>query len=416
MVVDLPYGKKSLRCDVPDRNFAGVLEPHDDSGVADPVGEVRRALAEPIESPRLRDLVDADGRVVILASDITRPAPSRILIPPLLDELKAAGVPDGNIVVMFGIGIHRKQTLAERRMLIGDAVFERIECVDFEIEDCVEVGVTSRGAHVKISRRVHDADYVIATGNLEFHYFAGYSGGAKALAPGVCGRSTIEDNHRLFVHPDARSGKLSGNPLREELEEIAAMKGVDFMLNVVLNRRNQVIRAFAGDVTGAHRAGAELIDRIYRVDIDDRADVVITTPGGFPKDMNLYQAHKAMENALQALKPGGTLLTAARCQEGFGQPVFARAFSDGTSIPELADELGRVFVQGRHIASQMARIKLDHEIFLVSDMPPDLRRRLFFPTFDTMDEALSASLSAAGPDARVLVLPHGISTLPSVRG
>jgi len=414
MIVELPYGKTTLRVEIPDRCYAGTLEPKDDTEAPDPEGEVRRALARPIGSPPLRELVSPRQRVVILASDISRPAPSTLMLPPILDELSEAGVPDAHITVIFGLGIHRRQTSEERRGLVGSGVFDRVECIDHDIEACVEVGVTSRGNHAEVNRRVAEADFVIATGNLEYHYFAGYSGGAKALAPGVCGRATIEANHRLFVEQGARCGRIEGNPLREELEEIAAMTGVDFMLNLVLNRRKRVIRAVAGDVTLAHRAGVESIDRIYRVAIDRRADIVIVTPGGFPKDMTLYQAHKAMQNALQALKPGGILLTAAHCREGIGDEKLAGAFTDGTSLVDLAGELGRVFIQGRHIASQMARILLDHEIYLVTDMASDPRSRLFFPTFDSIEAALAAALEKKGRDAGVLVLPYGISTLPAV--
>jgi len=415
MIIELPYGRTVLKAEVPERNYVGTLVPRGDVGANDPEAEVRRALAEPIGSPPLRDLVAPGRRVVILASDISRPAPSGILIPPLLDELNAAGVPDRNIAVVFGLGIHRRQTDSERRRLVGERVFDRIECVDYDIDDCLEVGVTVRGNRAEVFRRVLEADFVVATGNVEYHYFAGYSGGAKALAPGVCSRSTIEANHRLFVDPDARAGRIAGNPLREELEEIAAMAGIGFILNVVLNRRNRVIRAVAGDVTRAHRVGAEEIDRIYGIEIDRRADIVIASPGGFPKDMNLYQAHKAMENALPALKPGGILLTVAQCPEGYGNPVFEQAFMEGRSIPELAGELEGVFVQGRHIASQIARIKLNHEIYLVSNMKPERRRRLFFPTFDNLESALAAAFASRGPDSEVLVLPYGISTLPVVR-
>ena len=415
MIINLNYGKKTVSIDVPDRNFLGMIKPEDKGGIDDPAAEVRRALAEPIGSQRIKALVSPDDRVVILVSDITRPVPSKVLLPPILAEIKTAGIDDNQVKIVFGLGVHRKQTEKEKKGLVGKKIYERIECIDHDIEDCEQVGVTSRGTKAAVFRKVLEADFVIATGNLEFHYFAGYSGGVKALAPGVCSRATIENNHSLFLHPDAKAGMLTGNPLREELEEIVAMVGVDFMVNAVLNPQKEIIKVVAGDVTAAHRAGAEYIDGIYRLPIDEPADIVITSPGGFPKDINLYQAHKAMQNALPAAKKGGIILTVACCKEGIGEENLSRALSEDHSLAEFVDELKHKFIQGRHIASQMAKIQLEHEIYLVSDLPPEVTNNLFFRCFDSPQEAISEALKTKGKDAKVLVMPFGSSCLPHLK-
>jgi len=415
MKVDLNYGKKIVSLDIPDSNFLGMMKPEDIDRVDDPAAEVRLALVEPIGSQRLKELLSPNDRAVILVSDISRPVPSKILLPPILAEIKIAGLDDNQVKIVFGLGVHRKQTEEEKKDLVGKKIYERIECIDHDIEDCEQVGVTSWGTKAEVFRKVLEADFVIATGSLEFHYFAGYSGGVKALAPGVCSQATIESNHSLFLHPDAKAGMLTGNPLREELEEIAAMVGVDFMVNAVLNPQKEIIKVVAGDVTAAHRAGAEYIDRMYRLPIDEPADIVITSPGGFPKDINLYQAHKAIQNALPAVKKGGIVLTVGCCKEGIGEESFARALTEDLSLNERVDELKSKFIQGRHIASQMAKIQLEHRIYLVSDLPQEVTNNLFFRCFDSPQKALSEALKIKGKDARILVLPFGISCLPYLK-
>jgi nickel-dependent lactate racemase len=415
MKIDLNYGKKIVSIDIPDSNFLGMIKSEDKAGTDDPAAEVRRALAEPIKSKRLKELVSPDDRIVILVSDITRPAPSKVLLPPILEEIKTADIDDNQVQIVFGLGVHRKQTEEEKKDLVGKKIYERIKSIEHDLEDCEQVGVTSRGTKAEVFRKVLEADFVIATGNLEFHYFAGYSGGAKALAPGVCSRATIESNHSLFLHPGAKAGMLKGNPLREELEEIAAMVGVDFMVNAVLNPQKEIIKVVAGDVTAAHRAGVEYIDRIFRLQINEPADIVITSPGGFPKDINLYQAHKAMQNALPAVKKGGIILIVACCKEGIGEENLSRALTDNLSLDELVDELKHKFIQGRHIASQMAKIQLEYRIYLVSDLPQEVTTDLFFKCFDSPQKAFSEALKVQGKDAKVLVIPFGISCLPYLK-
>lgn len=410
--IELNYGQSKISTYIPTKNFLGTILPADVPGVVSPIDTVRHALSSPIGSPRLRELAAGKSRIMILVSDITRPSPSRLLLPPILEELAFAGIQNQQISILFGLGVHRRQTETEQRDLVGDQIFEKIVCIDHDRDDCVEIGTTSRGAKVAVFRRLLAADLIIATGNLEYHYFAGYSGGAKALAPGFCSRDTIEANHCRFLDPGAVGGRITGNPLREELEEMAALVGIDFLVNAVLNQHKEITHVVAGDVTQAHRAGVGYIDRIYRKKISRRADIIITSPGGYPKDMNLYQSHKAMQNAKLALKPGGILLITAKCQEGLGEENFARAFEEGLSLEAMVDELRQRFIQGRHIALQMAKLQTDYELFMVTDLPEEIRQKLFFRSFISLDAALETALKSQGENAQVLVMPYGISTLP----
>jgi len=205
---------------------------------------------------------------------------------------------------------------------------------------------------------------------------------------------------------------VRGNPIRKELEEIAQKAGVDFMVNVILNPEKKVIKAVAGDVTEAHRQGASFLNSISRTYVQEKADIVIVSPGGFPRDIDLYQTHKAMEHALPALKEEGILITVGQCRDGLGVEPFARVFDEGKNPRELVDELKTKFVQGRHVASRIAHIHLSTEIFLVSDLPQGIKEKMFFKNFSKVDEALSLALDKKGKDARVLIMPYGISTLP----
>lgn len=254
--LEFKIGTRGQRVAVPEEALLGVLEPNEIAAPVTGEAAVRQALASPIGTPRLRDLVRPGEKIAIVTSDITRPMPTWVVMPPLLEELYSAGVRPEDITLVFALGSHRPHTEAEQRHLAGEQAFAQITCVDSDVTDCVHVGVTARGTPVDIDRRVAEADRRICLGNIEYHYFAGYSGGAKAIMPGVSTRAAIQSNHSRMVEADARAGKLAGNPVREDLEEAATMVGVDFILNVVLDAHKEIIRAVAGDVTAAHRAAA----------------------------------------------------------------------------------------------------------------------------------------------------------------
>jgi len=416
MKVSLNYGHDSMVLDIPDKNYMGTLSPKDIKEIEDPINEVRRALANPIGSKKLKKLVSPKDKIVILVSDISRPCPSYILLPPILEELKETGVNKDQITIVFGLGVHRKHTEEEKKRLVGEEVYNQIKCIDHDIDNCVKIGITKRGNEVSIFKEVLKADFIIATGNLEFHYFAGYSGGAKAVAPGVCGRKTIANNHKYFLDFGAKAGKIEGNPIREEIEEIGEMVGINFMVNAVLNSHKKVVRVVAGDVTKAHREGAEYINNMFGVKIDHLADIVIASPGGYPKDIDLYQTHKAMENAKLAVKEGGIIIVAGECRDGLGEGKFAEALNGKLSPQELIEELKNNFILGRHKASRIANINLNTEIYLVSNLTDEIKKNLFIKSFDSLEEAFSQAIKVQGEKAKVLVIPYGGSTLPVFKG
>jgi len=412
MKVSLNYGTGTQSLDIDDENYLGTLNPKEIKEVKDPIQEVRNALSNPIGSKKLEELAKYHKKIVILVSDISRPSPSSILLPSILEELRQAGVNNNQIKIIFGLGIHRKHTEEEQKKLVGEEIYQQIKCIDHDIENCIKIGTTIRGNEVFILKDVTEADFLIATGNLEYHYFAGYSGGAKAVAPGVCGRSTVSDNHKHFLQPGAKAGIIEGNPVREEMEEIEEMVGGDFIVNAVLNSHKKIVKVVAGEATKAHREGAKYIDNMFAVQVNELADIVIASPGGFPKDIDLYQTHKAMENASLALKKGGIMIVVGECKDGLGEGKFADALMEGLSPQELIEELKNNFVLGRHKASRVAKIHLDSEVYLVSKLDDKIKSNLFIKNYDSLEKAFADAIKVKGKDAKVLVMPFGVSTLP----
>ena len=412
MKVSLNYGHTSIALDIPDKNYMGTLSPKEISEVANPDIEVRRALANPIGSKKLKELASSQDKVIILASDVSRPSPSSILLPPILKELNEAGLSNGQITIVFGLGVHRKQTEEEKKRLVGEEVYNQVKCIDHDIDNCVKIGITKRGNEVSVFKEVLKSDFIIATGNLEFHYFAGYTGGAKAVAPGICSRKTIADNHKHFLDFGAKAGKIEDNPIREEIEEIGEMVGINFMVNAVLNSHKKLVKVVAGEVTNAHREGTKYINDMFRVEVEELADIVITSPGGYPKDIDLYQTHKAMENASLAVKKDGIIIVAGECRDGLGEGKFGQALNGKLSPQELIEELKNNFILGRHKASRIANINLNSEIYLVSNLADEIKKKLFFKNYNSLEEAFLNALKIQGEKAKVLVMPYGGSTLP----
>lgn len=287
MDLSFKIGHRQEAVSIPDGNLLGVLYANDFSADLTGAAAVRRALDNPIGQKPISQLFHPGETVAIVTSDITRPMPTAQVMPLLLEALYRAGIRKEDITLVFALGSHRKQTEQEQRTLAGSQAWAEIACVDSDPNDCICLGYTSAGTPVDITRRVAQADRRICLGNIKYHYFAGYSGGAKAIMPGVSTRAAIQANHRMMVLPDARAGALDDNPLRRDIEEAGAICGIDFILNVVLNERKEIIYAVAGDPVLAHRQGCAFLDTIYRKEISQPADIVLVGQGGYPKDLNL---------------------------------------------------------------------------------------------------------------------------------
>ena len=412
MEFEIGFGTCAQKLAVPDENLICVLLPNPVRHELTGTQEVARALQNPIGTPQLKEIVKPGESIAIVTSDSTRPLPSYEILPLLLDELVGSGVSQEDITVVFGLGSHRKHTPEEQKKLVGEAVYKRIKCVDGDDSDCVRFGVTSRGTPVDIVRTVAEADRRICLGNIEYHYFAGYSGGAKAIMPGVSTRAAIQNNHSRMVEAAAAAGKLLGNPVREDIEEAANMVGVDFIVNVVLDEHKKIVRAVAGDVVLAHREGCRYLDRLYGKPIADRADIVVVSQGGAPKDLNLYQTQKALDNAKHAVRKGGVIVLVGSCKEGLGEHVFEEWMISAPNAHSMIERVQRDFQLGGHKAAAIAMVLEDADIYLVSELDAALVRRIFLKPFSDVQSAFDAALEQCGKDASVIVMPYGGSTLP----
>ncbi len=416
MQVTLAYAKGEQEVTVQEEQVLRVLAPNP-VDITGPRGEeaVRKALASPIGTKPLGEILRPGESVVIVTSDVTRPFPAYQVLPSLLKELAAAGIAMDDVLIVFALGSHRKHSEAEMRQLVGDKVFERVRCVDHDPADCVRMGVSSYGTPYDVFRPVAEAKRRICLGNIEYHYFAGYSGGAKAIMPGVCQREAIQSNHSMMVREEAHAGRLEGNPVRADIDEVLRYCPVDFIVNVVLDEHKEILYAVSGDPVLAHREGCAFLDRLYKTPIPARADIVLVSPGGYPKDINLYQAQKALDNAKHAVRDGGVIVLCASCAEGLGEKVFERWMTTAPDTRHLTLEIQRNFELGGHKAAAIAMVMERCQVFLVSDLPEEFVSQIFFKPYPSLEAAYQAAQQQLGENASVIVMPYGGSTLPQVR-
>ncbi|HBK27454.1 MAG TPA: nickel-dependent lactate racemase [Dialister sp.] len=377
--------------------------------------EVKRALAHPIDSQKLSDIVKPGEKIVIITSDVTRPVPSWVIVSCLLEELEKAHISMKDVTIVFGLGSHRPMTEEEHRRLVGDAVYEKVTCIDSNPDDCIHMGTCQNGTSVDIFRTVAEADRRILVGNVEYHYFAGYSGGMKAIMPGVASRESIQSNHKNMIRPGSYAGNLEGNPVRDDIEEVAKYCPVDFIVNVVLDDHKQIAYAAAGHPVAAHRKACHFLDEIYKIQIEKTADVVIVSTGGYPKDINLYQAQKSIDNAKHAVREGGIMVVAASCKEGYGSDTFGRWIQNYDTPEERIQAIHEHFELGGHKSAALGLVQQKCTIHLVTDMDDALVEKVNMVPFHDLQTAIDAAFAKMGKDASAYIIPIGGSTLPMIK-
>ena len=412
--LELPFGRSSVSADAPTENILGIYRPQTDGRVLDEDALLRESLENPVCSPPLRDLVRPGQKIAIVTSDLTRPCPSTRLLPLILDELAASGIPDTDVTVVIALGLHRPMTASELEATVGPDVFRRVAVINHDPGDIVRLGVTVAGTPVEIFRPIVESDIRICLGNVELHYFVGYSGGAKAIFPGCASEATISANHAMMVRPEACAGRLEGNPVRGDIEEGVAMVGVDFIFNVVLDGKHRIIGAVAGDVTAAHRRGCEIAAQRSTTIIPKQVDIVLVSAGGYPSDVNLYQAQKALDNAQYSVRDGGLIILSAECSEGFGNQTFESWMTNANSPEEVLDRIQQKFVIGGHKAAAIAAVLRRATVYLVSTLSPDSVQDCGLVPFANLREAMHAAFDDVGRGAEIIVMPNGGSILPVV--
>ena len=419
MRVKLAYGRDSLDVELPDQTE--VILPRPTPGLVDEAAALRTALRHPIASPALAALVKAGDRVVVVHTDITRATPNDRLLPVLLAELEEAGVRRQDITLLNGLGTHRRQTEAELRQMLGEAVVANYRCLQhncFDEESLVSLGVTRRGHPVRVNRTYLEADVRILTGFIEPHFFAGYSGGPKAILPSLAGAESVYSNHGLpmIADPNANWGVTQGNPIWEEMREVALMTRPTFLLNVTLNAEHEITGVFAGDMLEAHAAGCEFVRECAMVGVETPYDIVISTNSGYPLDQNLYQTVKGMSAAAKVVRTGGAIIMAAGCEDGVpNHGRYADLLATGGSPQGVLDLISQpgFEAQDQWQVQVQAQIQLRATIYVFSDGLSDeqIAGALLTPC-RSIEATTGALLATYGPGARLCVLPQGPQTIP----
>ncbi len=417
----LKYGRSTIAVDVPFGRLLGVLEARTTEPLTDPAAAVAEALENPIDSPPLSEVIHPSDRVLIIVPDITRPAGASTYMPVLLDRLNGLGVPDGRISVLFALGHHRKQTHAEQVGILGAEAAARVEFFDHDAYDkssMTFLGTTRLGTPVWVNRRVVEADKVIVTGSITLHYFAGFGGGRKCIVPGVAALETCQATHlHVFTkegtgkHPLARTGILEGNPVHEDILEGVEMVRPHFLLNTIVDAQQRLLRVVAGDYIKSHREGSRLVMQMSSVPIAQRADLVITSCGGFPKDINFIQTHKTLDYAINAVREGGTLILFAECVDGFGHHEFFHWFRyQDLQVFEQALR-ANYEIYGQTAFSTLEKAKRVRVILVSSLSDADVRAMAIEPAHSA-EEAMHKAGDMLGTDATYYVIPSGSTVFP----
>jgi nickel-dependent lactate racemase len=425
----VPFDKGELTFDLPPGWRGTVVESRSVPVIEDVPAAVIEAITNPINSPPLRNLAAPGDTVCIVFTDITRASPDHLLVPPVLGELEMAGVRDEDITLLCGIGLHRPSTLEEKISKLGHAVVDRYRVIDNEPQNrdaLVDLGTTDSGIPLSVNRVAYEADLVIATGIVEPHQYAGYSGGRKTLAVGAAGEAMIAYTHgpRMVDHPGTRLGRIEGNPFHEAVTVAARRAGLRFIINVVQDDQKQVVYVRAGEPEAAFQELVEFAKTIYEVPVPQQYDVAIAGVG-FPKDANLYQASRAASYLFFAptpvVKPGGAYIIPAPCGEGAGDGVgeqrFLAAMQGAPDVQTILDDARRYgYPPGQQRAFVMAKVLEQNEVLIVGAEEPDLIRSAKFHSEPTMADALHAVSRKLGNALDVLIVPHALLTLPIVRG
>lgn len=420
MKVKLAYGQGHLPIDLPEDRTTVILPTHH-PGLNDEKAAVMAALQHPIGARPLRDWIGVGDRICIVFTDITRATPNERIIPWLLEEL--AFVPPENITLLNSTGTHRPNTPAELERMLTPAVVQGYRVVNHECEDAgslVQVGTTRDGSPALLNRHLVEANVRIVTGFIEPHFFAGFSGGPKGIMPGVAGLATVMSSHGAanIGDPQATFGVTVGNPLWEELRDIALQVGSSFLLNVTLNEARQITGVFAGDLIAAHEVGIEFVRRSAMQPVEAPFDIVVTTNSGYPLDLNLYQGVKGMSAGARIVRDGGLLILACECREGVpaGSPL-DRLLRSAANPEEILTLLGTPgFVRPEQWQAQIqALIQRKAQVQLYSSLPDDVVRSAHLEPCADISATVRQRLAELGDGARVAVLPQGPLTIPYLR-
>ncbi|MEX2720530.1 MAG: nickel-dependent lactate racemase [Candidatus Wukongarchaeota archaeon] len=416
--VKVPYGSSKVSLDIPEENFAEILKPGFIPGVENPQKLIEESIKNPLNSKPLEEIVSAGDTGVMVVDDKTRSSPSYLMVPILANYLNELGVSDKDITILIATGTHSPMRDEEGIMkLLGEEVVNRFNIVSHDCDNAEFefVGTTSRGTPVKVNKIFTSADVKILTGDVNLHYYAGYGGGRKSLLPGISARETISANHAMMTDCYAITGNLGDNPLSDDMIEAAKLVGPDFTLNVVLNTKKEIVASFAGDMETVLFEGVKIVDKMAKIPAKEAVDILVISSGGFPKDINLYQALKAVDQGLAAVKEGETIIFLAECKEGVGNNVFLDWTLKYRTYNEAMKAINDGFCLGGHKAFYLQKALSKAQIYVKSSMDPkELEETFMLKPVDDVQSLLQKLLNE-NPEAKISIFPYGNDSLATLK-
>lgn len=422
MRVHLDYGRDGIDVDLPEANVVKVLGYTERPPLADPSAAILAALAQPRQSPPLVDLARRARSACIVICDVTRPVPNRVILPPLLSALEEGGIPRDRVTILVATGLHRATSPAELEEMLGPDIVRNWRVENHDGRDRSQhtfLGTSPRGVPALIDSRYVEAQLKITTGLVEPHFMAGFSGGRKLICPGIAGQETIETWHspRFLEHPAARAGSLQDNPVHEENTWIARRAGCDFIVNVVLDAKRQIVAVEAGDMEAAFLAAAKTAGQMATDTVPAPVDMVVTTGAGYPLDATYYQCIKGMVAANEIVRPGGTIILAGGIAEGIGSAEFQSLYREHATLDAFMDRLlsGQLRVADQWQLEEFAKARRKAEIVVVSQgLPADVLETLYVRSAPSVEAAVAEGLAKYGPSATIAVIPKGPYVIAAV--
>ncbi|CCU81028.1 hypothetical protein HSACCH_02521 [Halanaerobium saccharolyticum subsp. saccharolyticum DSM 6643] len=415
--MELKYGRKTLEFKINSSRVLNVLKANEKEGLNDPLKAVEKSLSEPTGTKPLSELLAAEeiNDLVIIVNDVTRYTPYNYMLPPLLKTIAEAGIKKEQVTFIVATGVHSPHSAEQNREMFGPEIDAEYNFIHHDYDqDLLDLGELSTGNQLKINKKAVEADFLIATGVILPHYMAGFSGGRKSILPGIAGRDSIENNHAMMVEVTSEKPALENNPISQEMFEAAEKVGLDFILNVVTNSSREIVKVCAGDYLEAWEAGISESAAMYQLPLAKKAEAAIVSSGGFPRDINIYQAQKALDHADHAVKKGGTIIWVAECSEGYGEERFKKWMDEAQKPEANIERIKKKFLIGGHKAFAISKVAAEKEIILISSLSREQTENIFAKKMNSIQEAVDYLEEKYGADYSTYILPQGSLTVPVI--
>lgn len=424
---ELDYGSTKVNVSIEDKNLLGVIESKPFRVSQSEEEIIANALQNPIGSPRLKELVKPGETVCLVIPDVTRAwEKTDKFLYKIVEELNKGGVKDEDIKIISALGSHRKQSRDEHVKLLGDKLAKRFEVIDhdcFDEDNLVYLGETTYGTPIKVNKKAYECDHIVLTGGIVYHFLAGWGGGRKTILPGISSYQTIMKNHSLTLNenlgegknPNVRSGKLKGNPVNEDMMQAAAFLRPTFIFNVIVDAKGSIVSAVSGNYIEAFYEGCKIVEKLDSVNINEKADLVIATAGGYPKDINFYQSSKTIMNAKEAVKDGGTMIILSQCREGLGgNKDVQNMILNYDNMLDREKELRREYSISKDVGYIFCDLANKYDVIFVSDLDPKLVKKANITVVKTVEEALKLTYKKKGSNLKTYIMPHAANTFPKM--